>query len=204
MTKSSGQRSRQPPIQCWGCKGDHMYRDCPRRSERVKTIHSAQQTEIVEDMGTSVPKIYAALDNKQDEFQSYMIEVEGKINNQPIVILIDSGASHSYLDPKMVERFIFPRKRLGKPWMVQLATRVKRKINEIVKACLMNMNGLNTNANLNIIPLGSYDYLIGMDWLDQHHVVLEFYNKAITFLDEEGNVRTVQGIPRAVTKNPCS
>jgi hypothetical protein len=34
-----------------------------------------------------------------------MIKVEGKINDQPIAILIDSGASHSYLDPKMVEIF---------------------------------------------------------------------------------------------------
>jgi hypothetical protein len=44
----------------------------------------------------------------------------------------------------------------------------------------MNLNGLNTNAELNIIPLGSYDCLIGMDWLDQHHAVLDCYNKAFT------------------------
>jgi hypothetical protein len=50
--------------------------------------------------------------------------------------------------------------------MVQLATRAKRKINEMVKTCPMNMNGLNTRENLNIIPLGSYDFLIGMDWLE--------------------------------------
>jgi hypothetical protein len=37
-----------------------------------------------------------------------MIEVEGKINDQPIAILIDSVAGHSYLDPKMVERFQLP------------------------------------------------------------------------------------------------
>jgi hypothetical protein len=36
------------------------------------------------------------------EFQSHMIEVEGKINDQPIAILIDSGASHSYIDPNLV------------------------------------------------------------------------------------------------------
>jgi predicted aspartyl protease len=47
-----------------------------------------------------------------------MIEVEGKINNQPIFILIDSGASYSYLAPKMVERFQFPKSKLGKPWLV--------------------------------------------------------------------------------------
>jgi hypothetical protein len=41
--------------------------------------------------------------------------------------------------------------------------------------------------------------IIGMDWLDQHHAILDCRNKAFTFLDEEGNQRTVQGIPRAVT-----
>jgi hypothetical protein len=60
------------------------------------------------------------------------------------------------------------------------------------------MNGLNTKEDLNILSLGSCDYIIGMDWLDQHHAILEFHNKAFTFLDEEGNLRIVQGVPRAV------
>jgi hypothetical protein len=54
-------------------------------------------------------------------------------------------------------------------------------------------------ADLNILPLGSYDFLIGMDWLDQHHAILGCHNKAFTCLDEEGNQRAIQGIPRAVT-----
>jgi hypothetical protein len=63
----------------------------------------------------------------------------------------------------------------------------------------MEMNRLRTKTNLNIIPLGLYDYLIGMDWLDQHHVILDCYNKAFICLDEEGNLRTIQRIPRVVT-----
>jgi hypothetical protein len=128
-----------------------------------------------------------------------MIEVEGMINNQTISILIDLGASHSYIDPKMMESFHFPRRKHGKYWLVQLATRAKRKFNEMVKSCLMEMNGLNTKADLNIFPLGSSECLIGMNWLDQNHAILECHNKAFTFLDEEGNLRKVQGIPRAVT-----
>ena len=73
-------------------------------------------------MGRNVPRIYAMLDNKQVEFQSNMIEVEGKINGEDIAILIDSGAIHSYLDPNMVEIFQLPRSKLGKPWLVQLTT----------------------------------------------------------------------------------
>jgi hypothetical protein len=63
----------------------------------------------------------------------------------------------------------------------------------------MDMNGLSTEEDLNILPLDSYDFLIGMDWLGQHHVILDCHNKEFTCLDEEGNQRTVQGIPRAIT-----
>jgi hypothetical protein len=121
------------------------------------------------------------------------------INNQTITILIDSISSHSYINPKMVERFHFPKRKHGKCWLVQLATEAKKKFNDMVKSCPMDMNGLNTRENLNIFSLGSYDCIIGMDWLDQHHAILDYHNKEFTFLDEEGNLRTVQGIPRVVT-----
>jgi hypothetical protein len=128
-----------------------------------------------------------------------MIEVEGMINNQTIAILIDSGASHSYIDPNMVESFPFPRSKHGKSWLVQLATRARRKFNEMANSCLIGLNGLNTREDLNIFPLGSYDCLIGMDWLDQNHTLLECHNKYFTCLDEEGKLRKVQGIHGAVT-----
>jgi hypothetical protein len=65
----------------------------------------------VEDMGKYVSRIYAALDNKQAEYQSHMIEVEGMINNQTLAILIDSRASHGYINPKMVESLQLPRRK---------------------------------------------------------------------------------------------
>jgi hypothetical protein len=120
-----------------------------------------------------------------------MMEVEGNINDQRIDILIDSRASHTYLDPHMVERFHLLRRNLGKLRLGKLATREKKNISEVVKACPMDMNGLCTKVNLNIIPLGSYDGLIGMYWLDENHVVLDCYNKAFTYLDEKGNLRSV-------------
>jgi hypothetical protein len=105
MIDTESQRPRHPPIQCWGCKGDHVFRDCPHRVEKGRTVHNIQEDETMEDIGRNVPRIYVALDNKQVEYQSLMIEVEGMINNQSIYILIDLGDIHSYIDPNMVERF---------------------------------------------------------------------------------------------------
>jgi predicted aspartyl protease len=47
-----------------------------------------------------------------------MIEVEGMINTKTISILIDSGASHIYIDPKVVESLHLPRSNHGKSWLV--------------------------------------------------------------------------------------
>jgi hypothetical protein len=152
----------------------------------------------MEDMGKSVPTIYAALDNKQAEFQSHMIDIEGMINNHAFTILIDSGDTHSYIDPKVVKRLQFPRSKNEKSWLVQLATGAKRKVVELIKSCPVDMNGISTKEYLNILTLGSYVCLIGMDWFDQHHVVLVCHNKAFTFLNEEGNPGKIQGIPREV------
>jgi hypothetical protein len=47
-----------------------------------------------------------------------MIELEGKINDKPITILIGSIYSHSHIDPNIVERFHLKRSNLGKYWLV--------------------------------------------------------------------------------------
>jgi hypothetical protein len=120
------------------------------------------------------------------------------INNHAFTILIDSWVSHSYIDPRVVENLNLSRSKHGKSWLVQLATGTKRKVTKLVKSCPVGMNGLSTKAELNIFPLGSYECLIGMEWLDQHHSILDCHNKAFTCLDEEGNRKIVQGIPRDV------
>jgi hypothetical protein len=58
------------------------------------------------------------LDNKQVYYQSPMIEVEGKIDNQPIAILIDFGASHSYMNSNIVKRFHLQWSKHKKSWLV--------------------------------------------------------------------------------------
>jgi hypothetical protein len=98
-----------------------------------------------------------------------------------------------------VDKINLEKSKLEKSCLVQLATRTKRRINETIKYCPINMNGVGTNSDLNIIPLGSYDILIGMDCLDKHHVVLDFHNKTFTCLNKEGKPSTMKGIPRPIS-----
>jgi hypothetical protein len=29
-----------PPMECWGCKGNHRYRDCPHKKDKARTVHN--------------------------------------------------------------------------------------------------------------------------------------------------------------------
>ena len=69
----------------------------------------------------------------------------------------------------------------------------------MVEKCPLLMDGLVTYADLNVLPLGSYDILIGMDWFEAHRVKLDCYNKTFECIDEEDNLRVVRGIPKVIS-----
>ena len=103
-----------------------------------------------------------------------MIEIEDKINNLPFSFLIDSRATFSYFNTNLVERCKLVGRKFHKHRLVQLNAGIKMKVTTVVEDCKFTMNGLQTKSNLDIIPLGSYNILLGMDWHESHHAILDF------------------------------
>jgi hypothetical protein len=110
-----------------------------------------------------MPQIYASVDNKQDDRQYSVVEMEGMIVNHLVSILIDPGSKLSYVAPQTIDKCKLQTVRHVKLWLVQRASGTKRKVTEVIPACLFIMNGFPTQATLNILPLGYYEMLIGMD-----------------------------------------
>eukprot|EP00253_Pinus_taeda_P012331 PITA_12331 len=168
----------RPRVQCWGCGGPHYVKNCPQRkgTDQISQIHEAS---TVGDVGRSMPRINAALDDRQAEYQPTMVEFEGKILNLSISVLIDLGATLSYISPKIVEQCKFQPEKFRNPWLVQLATGTKRRVMAKVKSCPIVVAGQPVVADLNILPRGSYDVLIGMDWLEKHWALVNCKTKVI-------------------------
>ena len=53
-------------------------------------------------------------------------------------------------------------------------------------------------ADLNVLPLGLYDVLIGMDLLEKHWSIVNYKTKTIYYKDELGARQEMQGIKRPV------
>ena len=91
-------------------------------------------------------KINAALENRQADHQTSMVEVQGMIQNFSVSILIDPGASLSYISPTIVENCNLPLKKFDKSWLVQLATGTKRKVVNYVENCDLMMDQFETQV----------------------------------------------------------
>ena len=59
-------------------------------------------------------------------------------------------------------------------------------------------------ADLNVLPLGSYDILIGMDWLEKHWSLVNCKTKTIYYKDDCGEQQELQGIRHPVQIRPIT
>ena len=54
-------------------------------------------------MARNIPRINIASEDRQEDYQPTMIELEGKLLSQLVSILVDPGENLSYVIPKLVE-----------------------------------------------------------------------------------------------------
>jgi hypothetical protein len=87
----------------------------------------------------------------------------------------------------------------SKSWLVQLATGTKRKVVDFIYDFEFSLDGQNIKKNLNILPLGSYDMIIRMDWLEKKKEVLDCYTKTLNYKEESDTTRTFQGIQKLIS-----
>jgi hypothetical protein len=110
----------------------------------------------------------------------------------------------SYVTPGLVDSNKIKKVKYANSWLVQLATRTKRKVTDFISDCELNLDGQNIKLNLNILPLGSYDIIIGIGWLEKHKVILDCYEKSLTYRDKKNTARTVHNIRKPVSVRQIS
>jgi hypothetical protein len=84
-----------PSNGCWNCGGPHYQQDC---LEKKNEEQLEQDQTTVRDMGRS-HRIHAVVHNCKIENKSTVLETPSKLNNTDVIILIDLGATESFISP---------------------------------------------------------------------------------------------------------
>lgn len=83
-------------------------------------------------------------------------------------------------------------------WVVEYANQTRAEVSQCLFEARVELPNFSIEVNLYVAPLGSYDIILGMNWLWRHRAKVDRHVKTIECLDDLGNWVSMQGIPREV------
>ena len=98
-------------------------------------MHIIQEASTVGEIGRSFHCINTALEDRQADHHSTIVEIEGIVLNHAISVLIDLGATLSYIYPRTVELCQLARVKNAKLVLLQLAIGAKRNVTNFITNC---------------------------------------------------------------------
>ncbi|GJR68586.1 hypothetical protein Tco_0014651 [Tanacetum coccineum] len=101
------------------------------------------------------------------------------LNNRYAYILFDTGADRSFVSTAFSTLLDIVPNALDHGYNVELADGRIIGVNNILMGCTLNF--LNHPFNINLMPveMGSFDVIIGMDWLSRYSVVIDCAKKIV-------------------------
>jgi len=100
------------------------------------------------------------------------------INDQPVTVLFDSGASHTFISKECATRLGLGIETMSKPYYIhspggQLIT------NQTTKQVPLRLQGKIFTTHLIIMPTQKVDIILGMNWMKFHGIVLDTTSRAV-------------------------
>ncbi|GJY00065.1 reverse transcriptase domain-containing protein [Tanacetum coccineum] len=151
---------------CFECGRQGHYRNkCPRLKNQNHGNKAGKKTE--EARGKAY--VLGGGDANPD---SNVVTGTFLLNNPNASMLFDSGADRSFVSTTFSTLLDITPDTLDVSYAVELADGRIYKTNTVLRGCTLGLLGHPINIDLMPVELGSFDVIIGMDWLANHHAVI--------------------------------
>ena len=101
------------------------------------------------------------------------------LNHHNARILFDSGADKSFVSDTFAPFINSNPSKLNTTYEIEMANGNLISTNSVLKDCALTLVGESFPIDLMPVQLGSFDAIIGMDWLSKHHAKILCDEKAI-------------------------
>ncbi|GJS77829.1 reverse transcriptase domain-containing protein [Tanacetum coccineum] len=115
------------------------------------------------------------------------------LNDHFVTILFDYGADFSFISTEFAPLLNVRPSIVNPGYVIEVADGKKVEVDRIIGNCKLELGG--SLFSINLIPLGhgSFDVIVGMDWLSQHKVVIVCHEKVVEIPVEDGRILRVHG-----------
>ncbi|XP_057443800.1 uncharacterized protein LOC130735949 [Lotus japonicus] len=165
-------------IICWKFqKQGHIERDCPNDAKTEPVLNATR------GKGPSAPGRVFGMSGEQAVVTDDLIQGTCVIAGTSLMVLFDSGATHSFIVEECVEKLGLLTADL--PFDLVATTRAADRLvtRTACLQCPLIYEDQMFLANLVCLGLKELDVFPGMDWLAQYHVLLDCANKVVVFSD---------------------
>ncbi|KAK1609631.1 hypothetical protein QYE76_033304 [Lolium multiflorum] len=116
-----------------------------------------------------------------------VIQLQAFIEKHEILILVDSGSSTSFINQQLAQGLsgIQP---LLKPCRVKVADGAQHRCSSYIPNCQWSSQGHQFTTDLKLLPLGAFDMILGMDWLEQNNPQIDWVAKTLTIQHTDGDI----------------
>nr|GEV09116.1 reverse transcriptase domain-containing protein [Tanacetum cinerariifolium] len=101
------------------------------------------------------------------------------LNNHYASMLFNSGSDRSFVSTSFSTLLDITHDTLDVSYVVELADERISETNTVLRGCTLRLLGHLFNIDIMPVELGSFDVIIGMDWLAKHHAVIECDEKIV-------------------------
>ncbi|GJR75749.1 putative reverse transcriptase domain-containing protein [Tanacetum coccineum] len=115
------------------------------------------------------------------------------LNNHYATVLFDSGVDFSFISTDFAP-LLNVKHNFGNPgYVIEVADGKKVEVDRIIPNCKLELG--TSLFTTNLIPLGhgSFDVIVGMDWLSEHKAEIVCHEKVVRIPLESGEILRVQG-----------
>ncbi|GKA45083.1 putative reverse transcriptase domain-containing protein, partial [Tanacetum coccineum] len=111
------------------------------------------------------------------------------LNDHHAYMLFDLGADRSFVSNTFSALLDIIPSNLDVSYVVELADGRTSETNTVIRGCTLGLLGHPFNIDLIPIDLGSFDVIIGMDWLAKNHAVIVCDEKIVTVKENKDELK---------------